>query len=527
MDAFGIRSVLASLAVAATLGAGGALAQTLTIGQATPPTSLDPHFHRHSQNAANATHVFDTLFLRNARMQLEPGLAVSARALNDTTWEFKLREGVTFHDGSPFTSDDVAFTFRRAPSVPNSLGSYGSFFRDVAGVTIVDPMTFRVQTRGPAPLIVGDLSNIFIISRKHGENATTDDYNSGRAMIGTGPYRFAAYQPGVHVTYARNDSYWRVREPWERAVFRIIPNNAARVAALLAGDVDVIADLPTTDVERLRSDPRLSVFTIAANRLVFLTMDITGEALKTGHISGPNGEALPRNPLDDRRVRQALSMAINREGLVNQINQGQAVLTGQYVPEGFFGYVPDLAPERFDPEGARRLLAEAGWGGGFRITLATSNDRIINSARMVQAIAQMWQRIGVQTNVELMPHAVFSRRRENFELPMFMSSWGNDTGEALSTLVPQIGTRDRNRGLGSANRVRYSNAEFDNLLMLASRELNEEKRFDLIVRATRMAREEAVMQPVLLQVNNWGARKGIRYDARIDQYTLAMSARRE
>jgi maleate isomerase len=185
---------------------------------------------------------------------------------------------------------------------------------------------------------------------------------------------------------------------------------------------------------------------------------------------------------------------------------------------------PRSGSKRHNPDGARRLLAEAGWPNGFRVTLATSNDRIVNAARMVQAIAQMWSRIGVQTTVELMPHAVFTPRRNRYEIPVFLSSWGNQTGEPLYTLAPQLGTRTRG-GLGAANRIRYSNPELDRLLNAASAELDRERLLALLRQATDLALSEAVMLPLLLQVNNWGARRGLSMEPRIDQYTLAMGVR--
>ena len=515
---------LAILLVAAAVPAG---AQTLTVGLATAPTSIDPHFHNHAQNGATAAHVFERLFHQDARMQPQPGLATAARTDDGVTWDVALREGVRWHDGSPFTADDVAFSLARAPDVPNSPGSYGTFTRQVRAVTVTGPHALRIVAGAPAPLLISDLSNIFVVSRRHGEGAETEDYTSGKAMVGTGPYRFASWSPGAQIAFRRNLDHWGGAEPWERVTFRVIPNNGARVAALLAGDVDLIADIPSTDVERLRGDRRFQVFSVASNRLVFLGFDRTEAALATGHIRTAEGGVPGRNPLGDVRVRRALSMAIDRRALVERVNEAEAVATGQFVPEGFFGHLPEVQPERHDPDGARRLLAEAGWAQGFRLTLATSNDRIVNAARTVQAIAQMWTRIGVQTTVELMPHAVFTPRRNRYELPVFLSSWGNQTGEPLYTLVPQLGTRSRDTGLGAANRIRYSNAELDGLLVAATAELDRERRLALLRQATELALAEAVMPPLLLQVNNWGARRGVTMDPRVDQYTLATGVRSE
>nr|WP_246513865.1 ABC transporter substrate-binding protein [Neoroseomonas soli] len=458
-------------------------------------------------------------------MQIVPRLATGATTTDGITWDVSLREGVRWHDGTPFTADDVAFSIHRAANVPNSPGSFGTYTREVRRIEVTGPLSLRITAAAPAPLLMANLSNIFIVSRRHGEGATTDDYNSGKAMIGTGPYRFARWSAGTEIHFARNDAYWGQREPWERASFRVIANNTARTAALLAGDVDLIADIPSTDVARVRGDRRFQVVTVASNRLVFLGLDRTDEALATGHVRAAEGApALARNPLGEVRVRRALSMAIDRRALVERINEGQAIATGQFLPEGFFGHFADIPVERHDPEGARRLLAEAGFPAGFRLTLTTSNDRIVNSARMVQAIGQMWTRIGVATSVETMPHAVFTPRRNRYELPVFLSSWGNQTGESLYTLVPQLGTRGQG-GLGNANRIRYSNPALDRLFVAAGTEIDAPRRLGLIRQATDIALADAVMLPLLLQVNNWGARQGLGMAPRVDQYTLAMSVR--
>ena len=513
------------LAAALLLAALPAGAQTLTIGLATPPTALDPHYHAHAQSSATAAHVFQTLHAPDAAMQLTPQLATAATTTDGIVWEVRLREGVRWHDGTPFTADDVAFSLQRAGNVPNSPGSFGSYTREVRAVAVTGPHSLRITATAPAPLLMANLANIFIVSRRHGEGAATDDYNSGKAMVGTGPYRFARWSAGTEVHFTRNEDFWAGREPWERAAFRVIANNSARTAALLAGDVDVIADIPSTDVARLQADRRFQVVTIASSRLVFLGFDRTDEALSSGHVRAAEGApALARNPLGDVRVRRALSMAIDRRALVDRINEGQAIATSQFLPEGFFGFFADIPLERTDPDAARRLLAQAGYPNGFRLTLTTSNDRIVNSARMVQAIAQMWTRIGVGTTVETMPHAVFTPRRNRYELPVFLSSWGNQTGEALYTLVPQLGTRGQG-GLGNANRIRYSNADLDRLLVAASAEIDDPRRLALIRQATDLALAEAIMPPLLLQVNNWGTRQGLAMTPRIDQYTLAMSIR--
>jgi peptide/nickel transport system substrate-binding protein len=518
------RSLLPLLAALALgLGAAPAAAQTLTVGQAQPPTALDPHFHARVQNNANSLHVFDTLIGYDARLAMQPRLATAWRPVGETAWDFTLRDGVRFQDGTPLTADDVVFSFERAPTVPNSPGSFGTATRAIRAVEAVGPLTVRFHTTVPSPQLPGDVAQIFIVSRRHGAGATTEDYNSGRAMVGTGPFRFVEWVPGERLTYARSPDWWGGRAPWERVVFRQVSNGPARVAALLAGDIDLIADVPTSDVPRLAEDRRVALFTTSSVRMIYLNFDPSAEALQGGTLTGHDGQRLARNPLGDPRVRRALAHATNRESLAERLYEGQAIAAHQIAPEGSDGFDPAMPPLAFDPDRARALLAEAGFPQGFRMTLYTSNDSIPNSARAVQAIAQMWQRIGVVATIETMPHTVFSRRRGLLELPAFLADWSG-RGELIYTLAALLHTRDG--GFGAANRVRYSNPELDALIRAAAGDFDTARRGRTLLAAARLARDDAGLVPVVFTVNTWAGRAGVvTYEPRMDNHTLATSAR--
>lgn len=387
--------LVATLGLAALLAA-PAMAQTLTIGSAAPVTTIDPHFHNVGPNNALTMHIFDRLVERDGRARPHPSLAVSWRVLSDTVWEFKLREGVTWHDGRPFTADDVVFTFSRVPNVPNSPGGFQGFLRAISRVEVVDDHTLRLHTRAPHPLMPLDLASVSIISRHAGEGAATEDYNSGRAAIGTGPYRLVSYSSGDRIEMARNDAWFGPAQPWTRVNYRIVNNDAARTAAMLAGDLDLIEQVPTSDLARLRRDPRVTVTEIPSLRTVYMAPDYSRDG-GTPLVTDNAGQPLPVNPFKDARVRRALSMAINRDALVERVMEGAATSTAQWLPDGAFGYNAAVRPRAYDPDGAKRLLAEAGYPDGFRITMHTPNDRWPNDARLAQAVAQMWTRIGVRT----------------------------------------------------------------------------------------------------------------------------------
>lgn len=517
------RTMLSALVVALLAGP-PAMAQTLTIGNAAVVTTIDPHYHNLGPNNALGMHIFDRLVERDSRARPHPSLAESYRPISDTVWEFRLRRGVKWHDGRDFTAADVAFTFERVPNVPNSPGGFGGFLRSIARVEVVDPHTIRLHTHRPHPLLPLDLASVSIIARHAAEGATTEDYNSGKAAIGTGPYRLSAYRSGDRVELVRSDTYWGEHEPWARVTVRFLLNDGARTAALLAGDVDLIEQIPTSDLARLRHDPRLVVTEIPSLRTVFVSPDYS----RTGAnplVTDNAGTPLPENPFLDVRVRRALSMAINREALVERVMEGAGEATAQWLPRGAFGYNPDVKPMPFDPEGAKRLLAEAGFPEGFRMTLATPNDRWPNDGRLAQAVAQMWTRIGVRTQVDAMPFTAFVPRRSRQEHAIQIGAWGSSTGEASNYLLSIVSTYDRQKLTGPANMTRHSDPKIDALLARGAATMDDETREAIWREAVAYYAEQVPMIQLLQYINTWAHRRGLRHDPRMDERTIAMGIR--
>lgn len=516
-DGFSVmrRPLLLGLA-ALPFGAAQAQDRTLTMGVGAPISSLDPHYHLLRSNGEVAQMLFDSLLTTDARAQLRPGLAESWRALGEEGWEFRLRAGIRFHDGTPFTADDIAFTFERIPQVTGPGASYTTHIRPVRRVEVVDARTVRFHTKGPAPLLPVYLSQVAMLSRRLHAGATTADFNSGKVAVGTGPFRLASYTPGDRVEMVRNDDYWGVRPLWSKLSYRMITNDAARTAALMAGDVDFIDQIPTTDIERLRRDPRFRVADTTSLRVMYITLDSTRTA-PVPLLASATGGPLERNPLADIRVRRALSLAIDRKMLVERVMQGAALATGQFMPPGTYSHIPDLPVPAADPEAARRLVAEAGYPQGFQITLAGSNDRYMNDARVVQAVGQMWTRIGVRTTVEAQPYATFIGRATRREVPAALLSWGNSTGDASVLLGSVLRTKNRERGHGAANRVEYSNPEMDRLLTSAEAEMDDARRETLLRQASRVVIGDVALMPLYLQNALWAMRADLTYEARADE----------
>jgi peptide/nickel transport system substrate-binding protein len=508
-------------AALALILAHGAPAQTLRIAVEAGPTSNDPHFHSLIANIAFSRHVFEPLIAQDHQQNLTPGLAVSWRVVDTRTWELKLRPDVRWHDLSPFTADDVAFSLRRAGDVPNSPSSFAVYTRPISAIETPDPLTVILRTSEPTPLLPNYLSLVMIVSRRHGANAATADYNSGRAMVGTGPYRYVAWLPNQALTLDRHDGYWGPRAQFSRVEFRGIAAATARAAALLSGDVDLVENMPPSLLERVRADQRLHVVETVSNRLIFLHLDSDRE--RSPFVTGRDGLPIA-NPLRDARVRRALSKAINREALVARVMEGAAIAAGDLGPPGYFGTSPELRPEAFDPDGARRLLAEAELADGFALTIHGPNDRYVNDEQVVQAIAQMWARVGVQTRVETMPRGPYFTRAGRLEFSAMLLGFSPNP-EVLGMLETLIHSFDSERALGSNNRGRYRNATVDRLIQEARTTMDAAARRSITQRATQMALAETALIPLYFQQNIWAMRRDLDYQARTDEMTLAMSVR--
>jgi peptide/nickel transport system substrate-binding protein len=494
-------------------------AEDLSIALGGDVTSMDPHFHNLTPNNNVCQHVFDTLVMKDAAGRIKPGLAESWRVVDDLTWEFKLRKGVRFHDGSNFTAADVVFSLDRIPLVPNSPSPFTTYSKQVTEKIVVDPWTVRLKSAVPYPQMPNDMSTIMIVSAKAAANATTDDFNTGKATIGTGPFRFVRWQKGDRIELARNDSYWGQKVPWQKVTFRIITSDPTRVASLLANEVQAIENVPTNDLVRLSANKELSIYRTVSVRLMYLHLDTARD--KTPFATDKAGKPLDKNPFQDLRVRRAVSKAINRQALVERVMEGAAVATGQLMPENFFGYVPALKPDAYDPEGARKLLAEAGYPDGFGLTLHAPNNRYVNDEQVAQAVAQMLSRVGIVTRVDAMPSAVFFTRGSKLEFSFMLVGWGAETMEASSPLKALLATFNAAKGLGAANRGRYSNSKMDAVLDQAMATVDDTKREQLLQQATTIGVGDLGILPLYHQHNLWATRRGITYDARADERTFA------
>lgn len=519
-----MRATWLSAAMILLLASGPAPGQTLSVGVAAPVTSLDPHFQDAAPNKGLASHIFDGLTDLDEHSRVIPALAESWRRLDDHSWEFTLRPGVRFHDGRELTAEDVAFSIERTGRLPNAPAPFTTYTRSIREVRIVDPRTLVIVTDIVEPLTPGNLAQVKIVSRAAAADAGTEEFNSGRAAVGTGPFRLVSHIPGSRTELARHDGYWGKAPAWERVSYRTISSAGSRVAALLAGDVQVVDAVPSGDLARLRGTPDVTIAETVGLRLIYLWLD-QRSAESTPAVAGPDGQALPRNPLRDLRVRQALSLAINRQAIVDRTLEGAAIATGQFMPPGGVSHAPELPVPPFDPERARALLTEAGFPGGLRITLNGPSDRYLNGAQVMQAIGQMWQRVGVRTAVEPQPWTVFSGRVGRGEYSAALGGVGNASGDASLALRIVVASHEPARGLGTLNYGRYANPQLDAMIARAVSEPDDAAREGLLREAVTAAMADVSLIPLHIQKNIWATRAGFAYPARADEQTRAWLVR--
>ena len=518
------RTWLAGALVGAVAWAAPAGAQEITLAYGSAVTSIDPLFHNLSSNINLSLNLFDRLVEQDEHQRPVPGLAISWTAVDDTTWEFKLRPGVRFHDGAAFGPEDVAASLKRVAWVPNSPSPFTISTRAIKETVIVDPTTIRFKTASPYPLMPVDISSIHIIERKY-EQAPTVDFNSGRAAIGTGPYKFVSYTADDRLALARNDDYWGAKPAWAKATLRTISNNPARIAALLAGDVQGIDNVPPTDMARLAKDPNVTVLRTLSNTVMFIHLDQSRD--QTPDVTDKSGAPLGKNPFKDRRVRQAISKAINRDALVERVMEGAAHPAGGLLAEGFFGVSPNTKPDAYDPEAARKLLAEAGYPNGFAMTIHGPNDRYINDAQILQAVAPMLTRVGIETKVVAQPWSVFIAQASapNYAYSALLIGNGATTGEMSFPLRAQFATVNAATGMGASNRARYSNPQVDALLAQAMATVDDAKRERLLQQTSEVAMADQAVVPLFYGDDVYALRKGLTYTPRPDGYMAAFMVR--
>lgn len=488
----------------------------LTIGMSTTPTTLDPHEDSSAPNNATSRHIWDSLINLTGSSANEPELATAWKAVDPTHWEFKLREGVTFHDGSTFDAEDVIASLIRARDKPSQ--GFASYTRNIVNVTARDPMTVVVETSVPDPLLLNSVSRIRIISADCAD-APVQDFDSGKCAVGTGAYAFQSFAPGDRLVLKRNDTYFAGASHWSDVTLRFLPDDGARLASLLSNEIDIIETLPADGVARVEESADLQVINGQSSRLVYLGMDVSNDV--SPFIKAADGSALDKNPLKDEHVRRAVLMAINRPAIVDRVMQKNGTVADQFVAEGYMGHSGAVEPVSYDQEAAKALLAEAGYPDGFSMTLHGPSGRYVKDSEVVQAVGQMLARIGIKTQVEVQPWSMYADAYSEGKFSFFLGSWGVNTGETSNPTVALVATRDDEKGTGRYNGGGITDPEIDEVLAKASSTLDEAERVPLLAKLSELTFGKLWLLPMHYENVVLGAKKSVSYRPRGDKYTLA------
>jgi peptide/nickel transport system substrate-binding protein len=514
-DGMSKRSMLRTFATftALVLAAGAADARSLKWARTADALTLDPHAQNEGPTHNLMHQIYEPLLIRDAAGKVIPTLAVSWKVTADpTVWEFKLRQGVKFHNGNPFNADDVVFSLKRAQQPTSDMKG---LLTSVVDVVKVDDHTVHVKTKGPNPLLPNSFTNMFMMDKEWSEannTITVQDYKGKkdnyavRNANGTGPYTLVSRQQDVQTVLKRNEAYWGMGEAAlgiSDITYVAVKLDATRVAALLSGEVDFVQDMPVQDIDRVAKTAGLKVNFGPENRTIFFGMDVSSPELKTSNVKG-------KNPFADKRVRQAVNMAIDRAGIKRSVMRGQSVPAGVIAPPFVNGYTKALdALPKADLPKAKGLLKEAGYPDGFQITLHCPNDRYINDADICQASAAMLAKIGIKVNLVAQPrgpHFTLIQKTPP-ETEFYMVGWGVPTYD--SHYIFSFLYQTRSGSEGSWNATRYSNADMDNAIRSLSSEIDVAKRNAAIARIWSTVAGETIYIPLHHQMLAYGMKRDL------------------
>ncbi|HEX3863252.1 MAG TPA: ABC transporter substrate-binding protein [Stellaceae bacterium] len=501
---------LAGLSVAAPGDA--ATARTFRWANDGDSNSMDPYARQETFLLLFDQSMYEPLIRRNRQMKLEPGLATEWNRIEPTVWRFKLRQGVKFHDGTPFTADDVLFSFDRATHPGSNLAAPLGTVKDVKKI---DDFTVDFDTDGPDPILPYNMPTFAIMSEKWCEEHNTtraadmtknEENYATRNANGTGPFMLKDRQPDVRTVLVKNPNWWGLKdEPIDidEVVFNRIENAATRISALLSGELDMVYTVPPQDTDRIEKTAGMKIWKTPELRTIVLGMDQSRDELLESNVKG-------KNPFKDKRVRQAFYQAINENAIAAKVMRGYAHPTALLVGPGVNGYDPAL-DKRFpyDPEAAKKLLADAGYPNGFEVGFDCPNDRYVNDEAICQAVVAMLARIGVKADLLAQTRSKFFAKvnAPRFETSFYMLGWTPGTYDALDALRALTATRQGKDGV--YNMGGYSNPKLDKLIKEIQVELDPTKRNAEIGDALTLVKDDFAYIPLHQQVVVWATRADI------------------
>ncbi len=523
------RALFATMAVVFACGIGlipqEALAKTLRWSSQGDVSTHDPHAQNEAFNNQFNGQIYEQLLSRDRNMKPVASLATEWQQTSPTTWIFKLRKGVKWQDGSPFTADDVVFSVLRSQADTSNMKVYGNA---IGKPRKIDDYTVEFTTPVPNPVLLDMISagNIFMMSKawclknkveKPQDYKAKEETFAVRNAMGTGPFMLASREPDVKTVLKKNPNWWGLKEGRfegnvDEVVYRPIKQAGTRVAALLSREVDLVLDPPVQDIQKLKREASLKVVEGRENRIIFIGMDQARDELLYSSVKG-------KNPFKDRRVRLALYQAVDVDAIKVSVMRGLSVPTAINVSNPLAAGIPAAMDKRYplDPAAAKKLLAEAGYPNGFTVTLDCPNDRYVNDEKICVALAGMWARIGVTVRVNAIPKANYFPKVQNLDTSMFMLGWGGATTDAIFTLKPVLHSRN-DKGAGEYNWGNYKVAALDDLIDRAEGETDAKKRQEMINAAMKLHHDEILHIPLHLQVIPWVSSAGVTVVHRPDNW---------
>lgn len=495
-------------------------AQTLRWASQGDPQTMDPHSQNESMTNMINGQVYERLTRRDAKLNIVPGLATEWTQVSPLVWRFKLRPGVKFHDGSPFTADDVVYSINRGKELTSQINAYANA---LGTPKRIDDLTVEFQLSSVNPIFLQHLDSMWMMSKswseKHKVTKPLDFKNkeesyASRNANGTGPFMLVTREPGVKSVYKRNPNWWgKFEGNVQEIVFTPIGNDATRLAALVSGEIDFVLDPAPRDVPRLRNTAGVKIIDGPENRIVFIGMDQARDTMLYGKAPGD------KNPFKDQRVRRALYQAVDIEAMKTKLMNGQSMPTGGLTPSPLGAYGDAALESRFpfDLAAARKLMADAGYADGFEVTLDCPNNRYINDEEICLALASMWAQLKVKVKVNAMPRVTYFPKLEKLDTSMYMLGWGGAVTDAETTLTPVLRNRGE-KGIGAYNYGNAKNDKLDQLAAQSSVEADPKKREQLVKAALTEAKEQVQVIPLHRQMIPWAARSNINVVHRADNW---------
>lgn len=499
----------AALALTTVLASPAARAETFNFAGALDAYTLDPHAVSNTLIFAVLRNVYEPLVQRDRDLSLAPVLATEWSHVSDLVWEFKLRQGVTFSNGNAFNADDVVFSFERAKK-----GGVKSYLSDIDTIEKVDDFTVRFTTKKINPILPNQIVNWFIMDKEWAEangavepgkpDNSTETFANRNAM-GTGSYVIAARDPGVKTEFDANPKWWnKISGNVDKATFFVIPNPATRVAALMSGEVDMIDGVPPQDSQRIEAADGLHIAARADLRTVYLQPDVSRDTLVYGKAEG--------NPFKDKRVREAMSLAIDTGAIQKRIMRGFSTPVGLPVANEVEGSTPELnAPQKPDLAKAKALMAEAGFDKGFDVTLDCTNDRFMNDEATCLAIASFLAQIDIRVTPRAETTSRWAKQVNppGYDTSFAMLSYSPNAYDAYQFLSIIANSRDAETGRGSFNIGGYSNPELDALIEQIGSTSDLDARRELLHKALQVMKDDYAFIPIHQLQILWGLRDGV------------------